>query len=799
MNEAQTRLDKVNPKLRECGWGVVKESRILVEQNAYKLTNGKIGSSSSRALKVDYILVYKGVKLAIIEAKSDEKDYNEGVAQAKLYAQMMNIRFTYATNGDKIYEIDMLTGMEDEIDSYPTPEELWDNTYRELDEWKEKFLLTPFFTKPDKTPRYYQENAVNKVLDAIAKKRNRILLTLATGTGKTFIAFQIAWKLYQTKWNNKGDDRRPRILFLADRNILANQAQTDFGGFDEKLCLRITPRTFRENKNVPTAQNIYFTIFSTFMTPEGEPSYKQYDENFFDLIIIDECHRGGANDESRWRDILDYFSSAFQLGLTATPKRTDNVNTYEYFGEPVYQYSLKQGIEDGFLTPFRHVVMKTTIDEYIYSVDDDIIEGEDLIDEDKVYEEKDFYYGNIEIVKRDELRVKEMLNEINPNDKTLVFCYNQSHAAKIRDMINRLSNSKNPNYCVRVTANDGTIGENYLRQFQDNENLIPTILTTSHKLSTGVDARNIRNIVLMRPINSMIEFKQIIGRGTRIFDNKLYFSILDFVKAYEKYQDPQWDGEPICPRCNQVDCICDGNEPPRVCSKCGQKPCVCKKEPCGICGESPCVCGKEPCRVCGQLPCVCKKKKIVIKLSDKREIEVIKDYMFMDVDGKPISTKEFIEKIFGHLPQYFNSKEELIKIWANPLSREELLNKLEIAGFGIDKLTSLQEIIDAKDSDLLDVLEYIAYSIEPIKRMDRVEENKDNIYSHLNVNQKDFVDFLVDLYIKAGVSQLSNSNIKDVINMKYNSLEDAKKNLGNISSIKEVFTNFQKSLYGDKS
>lgn len=799
MNEAQTRLDKVNPKLRECGWGVVKESRILVEQNAYKLTNGKIGSSSSRALKVDYILVYKGVKLAIIEAKSDEKDYNEGVAQAKLYAQMMNIRFTYATNGDKIYEIDMLTGMEDEIDSYPTPEELWDNTYRELDEWKEKFLLTPFFTKPDKTPRYYQENAVNKVLDAIAKKRNRILLTLATGTGKTFIAFQIAWKLYQTKWNNKGDDRRPRILFLADRNILANQAQTDFGGFDEKLCLRITPRTFRENKNVPTAQNIYFTIFSTFMTPEGEPSYKQYDENFFDLIIIDECHRGGANDESRWRDILDYFSSAFQLGLTATPKRTDNVNTYEYFGEPVYQYSLKQGIEDGFLTPFRHVVMKTTIDEYIYSVDDDIIEGEDLIDEDKVYEEKDFYYGNIEIVKRDELRVKEMLNEINPNDKTLVFCYNQSHAAKIRDMINRLSNSKNPNYCVRVTANDGTIGENYLRQFQDNENLIPTILTTSHKLSTGVDARNIRNIVLMRPINSMIEFKQIIGRGTRIFDNKLYFSILDFVKAYEKYQDPQWDGEPICPRCNQVDCICDGNEPPRVCSKCGQKPCVCKKEPCGICGESPCVCGKEPCRVCGQLPCVCKKKKIVIKLSDKREIEVIKDYMFMDVDGKPISTKEFIEKIFGHLPQYFNSKEELIKIWANPLSREELLNKLEIAGFGIDKLTSLQEIIDAKDSDLLDVLEFIAYSIEPIKRMDRVEENKDNIYSHLNVNQKDFVDFLVDLYIKAGVSQLSNSNIKDVINMKYNSLEDAKKNLGNISSIKEVFTNFQKSLYGDKS
>lgn len=799
MNEAQTRFDKINPKLKQCGWGVVKESRILVEQNANKLTNGKIGSSSSRALKVDYILVYKDVKLAIIEAKSDEKDYGEGVAQAKLYAQMMNIRFTYATNGDKIYEIDMFTGIEDEIVSYPTPEELWNNTYREIDNWKEKLLHTTFFTKVDKSPRYYQENAVNKVLDAISEKRNRILLTLATGTGKTFIAFQIAWKLYHTKWNTKNEDKRPRILFLADRNILANQAQTDFGGFDEKLCLRITPKTFRENKHVPTAQNIYFTIFSTFMTPEGEPSYKKYPDDFFDLIIIDECHRGGANDESSWRDILDYFSSAVQLGLTATPKRTDNVNTYEYFGEPVYQYSLKQGIEDGFLTPFRHVVMKTTIDDYIYCEDDDIIDGEDLLDKDKVYEENDFYYGRIEIEQRDEQRVKELLNEINSNDKTLVFCYNQSHAAKIRDMINRLSNSKNPNYCVRVTANDGNIGENYLRQFQDNENLIPTILTTSHKLSTGVDARNIRNIVLMRPINSMIEFKQIIGRGTRIFDNKLYFSILDFVKAYEKYQDPQWDGEPICPRCNQVDCICDGNEPPKVCRKCGQKPCVCEKDTCEICGHNPCVCEKEPCEICGEIPCVCKKKKIVIKLSDNREIEVSKEYMFYGDDGKPISTKDFIEKIFGSLPQYFNSKEELIKIWANPLSREELLNKLEIAGFGVDKLTALQEIINVNESDLLDVLEFIAYSIEPIKRMDRVEENKDSIYSNLNDNQKDFVDFLVDLYIKAGVSQLSNSNIKDVINMKYNSLEDAKKNFGNINSIKEIFTNFQKSLYGDKS
>lgn len=793
MNEAQTRLEKIDPKLRESGWGVMPESRILVEQNANKLTNGKIGAAYGKPLKVDYILMYKGVKIAVIEAKKDELEASEGVAQAKLYAQMMQIRYTYSTNGNEIYSIDMLTGLEDYVESFPSPDELWDMTYSNLYGWEEKFRLTPFFTKVDKSPRYYQENAANNVLKAIAQGQNRILLTLATGTGKTFIAFQIAWKLYQTKWNNKNLDRRPKILFLADRNILANQALTDFGGFDEKNCCRITPKMLSENENIPTAQNIYFTIFHTFMTPEGDPSYKKYPSDFFDLIIIDECHRGGAKDESTWREILNHFSEAVQLGLTATPKRTDNVDTYNYFGNPVYEYSLKKGIEDGFLTPFRHVVMQNSIDEYIYYEDDDIICGEEEFEKDKVYQENDFYLGKIEIEKRDEIRVKELLNNIEVNEKTIVFCYNQSHAAKIRDLINRLSNSTNPNYCVRVTANDGGIGESFLKQFQDNDNIIPTILTTSHKLSTGVDARNVRNIVLMRPINSMIEFKQIIGRGTRIFDNKRYFTIYDFVKAYEKYQDKDWDGEPICSRCKQVDCICveegGGNEKPKP-----------EPQPCSICGERPCICGNQNCTICNCDPCVCNrppKRKIIIKLGE-REIEVKKNILFYGVDGKPISIREFIFKIYGDLPNFFNSEKELREKWANPKERGILLKNMEMAGYGMDVLIDLQKVIEAENSDILDVLEFIAYSIEPIERADRVQQNLDEIYLNRDGYQKEFVDFLVDKYIEVGVSQLGLDHISDLASMKFGTLQDASNRLGSPYIIGEIFVDFQKSLYGLK-
>lgn len=331
--------------------------------------------------------------------------------------------------------------------------------------------------------------------------------------------------------------RRPRILFLADRNILADQAFNAFSAFSEDALVRINTLDIRRHGGVPMSGSVYFTIFQTFMSgPDGTPYFGDYPVDFFDFIIIDECHRGGANDESNWRGILDYFSPAVQLGLTATPRQQDNVDTYRYFGEPVYTYSLKEGVNDGFLTPFKVKRIKTTLDDYVYTSDDQIIEGE--VEEGKVYEEPDF--NKIIVIKeREAKRVRVVLDEINQNEKTIIFCATQDHALAVRDLVNQMKENQDPNYCVRVTANDGARGEQFLREFQDNEKTIPTILTTSQKLSTGVDARNIRNIVLMRPVNSMIEFKQIIGRGTRLFDGKEYFTIYDFVDAYKHFSDPE--------------------------------------------------------------------------------------------------------------------------------------------------------------------------------------------------------------------------------------------------------------------
>ncbi len=785
MNEAQTRLEKIDPKLREVGWGTVADSRILTEQNAYTIAPGKIGTKDKKPKKVDYILMYRGVKLAVIEAKRDELPASEGVMQAKEYAKMLRIRFTYATNGDEIYAIDMTSGEECDLTTFPSPDELWLATFgASIEEWKEKFITEPFYSNSNKAPRYYQENAINSSLDAIADGRNRILLTLATGTGKTFIAFQIAWKLYQTRWSLNKNGRRPKILFLADRNILANQAIIDFGGFNETAMTRITPELVAK-KGLPTGHNVYFTIFQTFMGGDT-PNFYGYAPDFFDLIIIDECHRGGANDESNWRGILDYFAPAVQIGLTATPKRKENADTYQYFGKPVYEYSLKQGIDDGFLTPFRHCKMQSNIDDYIFSPDDDILSGE--VEEGKVYNENDFYAGRIEIKQRDEARVAEFMKYIGANEKTIVFCSTQNHAGQVRDMINRLKKVKNPNYCVRVTANDGTQGETYLKEFQDNDKTIPTILTTSQKLSTGVDARNVRNIVLMRPINSIIEFKQIVGRGTRLFDGKNYFTIYDFVKAYERFNDPEWDGEPVCPICGQVDCDCEGGgdvaKPKPVCTVCGMRPCECEKpvKVCKVCDCSPCICPPKP--------------KLKIKLSDgrMRQIKHIKSDMFY-AGGKPIAIADFLEKMFGELPQFFSSEAELKEKWSNPATRVELLDALNMAGYGIEVLRSVQEVIDAEDCDLLDVLEYIAYSVEPIERVQRVEDRRTQIFNGLSAEQRELVEFIISKYINQGVTELAMDKLPTLLQMKYGTAGDAVKVFGSPVMIQQTFTSFQRNLY----
>jgi type I restriction enzyme R subunit len=782
MNEADTRRELIDPKIKEAGWGKVEGSLIRAE---YKISDGEIKPGGIRASfdKADYVLIYKNKKIAVVEAKSDELDVSEGVAQAKTYAQKLQVLTTYSTNGNKIYEInylkndkgEMTISSEGEVDRFPTPDELWERTFKNKNDWSSKFdgiNFHPF--KGNREPRYYQEIAINNALEAIADKKDRILLTLATGTGKTVIAFHIAWKLFQSRWNLQRDGKRiPRILFLADRNILANQAFNSFSAFEENALVRINPGDIRKKGSVPTNGNIFFTIFQTFMSgPEKTPYFGEYQKDFFDLIIVDECHRGGAKDESSWRNILEYFDSAVQIGLTATPKRKINADTYSYFGEPVYTYSLKQGIEDGFLTPFKVKRIQTTLDEYVYSKDDDVLEGEEEIEEGEVYEEKDFN-RKIVIKEREKKRVELMLESIKTKEKTLVFCANIAHAGLVRDLINQCSVNPPADYCVRVTAKDGKEGETYLRQFQDNEKTLPAILTTSQKLSTGVDALNIRNIVLMRPVNSMIEFKQIIGRGTRLFEDKYYFTIIDFVGAYKNFSDPEWDGEPVEPESGD-----EGGKTPGG-------------DDAGENGDNP----GETGEVVDTPP---PRQKIVIKLAEGKELEIksMSTNLFY-FEGQQVTAEEFIKKLFNtiSLPTFFKNEYELRRLWSSPITRQALLKKLEDSGFSKSDLKSIQSLIEAENSDLFDVLEYVAYTKKPITRQTRVANAEDKIYQSLSEKQKEFIDFVLSRYVEGGVEELDIDRLSDLITLKYKALYDGEKALGSIDSIKDMFINFQRHLY----
>lgn len=799
-NEAETRSDHIDPMLVAAGWGVTPGSRIRRE---YPITLGRLEGNGKRgkALSADYVLEYRNTKLAVVEAKAWDKPLTAGVGQAKDYASKLAIRFTYSSNGQGIYAIDMETGKEGETLTFPSPNELWNATFALHNCWWDRFTAVPFEDKGGYWQgRYYQDIAIERVLKAISGGQDRILLTLATGTGKTFIAFQLAWKLFHSRWNindwkSEGEPtRRPRILFLADRNILANQAFNSFSAFPEDALVRISPDEIRKKGRAPKNGNIFFTIFQTFMTgtdTEGKPApvFGDYPADFFDLIIIDECHRGGANDEGNWRDILNYFKPAVQLGLTATPKRKDNVDTYAYFGEPVYSYSLKEGINDGYLTPFRVRQHATTLDEYIYTSDDKVIQGE--VERGRVYTEQEIN-RIIEIGAREKKRVEIFMNEIDQRQKAIVFCATQDHALAVRDLINQMKKSKHPDYCHRVTADDGALGEQWLRDFQDNEKSIPTILTTSQKLSTGVDARNVRNIVLMRPVNSMIEFKQIIGRGTRLCDGKDYFTLHDFVKAHHHFSDPEWDGEPL---------------PAEVCERCGTSPCSCEKtppKPCKVCGERPCVCLKEPepeyqCEECGNKPCTCKKKdKIKIELADgkARKIQHMSATSFWHPDGTPMSAAEFMDELFGKLPEFFKDEDELRALWSEPGTRKKLLDGLAEKGFGIDQLTEMQKVIEAEQSDLFDVLAYVAYADDPMTREERAAQAEAMLGQEFDSKQQAFLSFVLGHYVKEGVTELDDTKLGPLLKLKYNNaLADAFAELGTPDAVRSAFVGFQKYLY----
>jgi type I restriction enzyme R subunit len=764
-SEADTRANYIDPALQSKGWQAQHIRREYSFTDGRKLFGGKRGERC----RVDYLLIHQQTFIGIIEAKSEDKEPTEGLQQAIHYAQKLKVRYIYSTNGKKIYEFDVLNGRGDFIAAYPTPEELFHKVIQLATSLKDELLKTPFYISGDKPVRYYQEIAVQKVMEGIADGQKRLLLTLATGTGKTVIAFQIVHKLLQAKWNIEGTDRRPKILFLADRNVLADQAMNTFNPYEKDLVKIDGDEIRRRNGQVPTNAYIFFAIYQAIAERENIGGYyNNYPPDFFDAVIIDECHRGSANEEGSWREILDHFSPAVHIGLTATPKREANIDTYNYFGKPLYEYSLKEGINDGFLTPYKVKRIRTNLDEYIYTKDDKVVSGEVMKD---VYGLDDFD-RNIIIPERTALIAQAILQHIRTMDKTIVFCVDQTHALYMRDAINRYKKINDPEYCVRVTSDEGPYGRQALERFQDNDKDIPVILTSSQMLTTGVDARNVRNIVLCRSIGSVVEFKQIVGRGTRVFDGKDFFTIIDFTGATNLFYDDEWDGP-----AEETEVVEPGNQ---------RK----KKENNPEDETEPPVVNEDPPR----------NERLEIKLSNGRRLKVVDvELRYIGEDGRPLSAKEFLEQLVQLLPGLFSSEEALRKQWSNPDEREKLLTELGRRGFDQEQLQTLSELFDAEDSDYFDVLAYLAFNKNMITRQQRSTQVKnDKVYfdGYEQEKARRFLQFILDRYEKDGFTELGRDKLPQLIQLNnLGTAKEAANYFGGIEKLVKAYYDIQTKLY----
>lgn len=773
-SESDTRAKFIDPKLKE-NWRT--EENIIREHyftDGRKLTGGKRG----KRCFADYILKYNGVKLAIVEAKSDDKEPTEGLEQVKEYGKKLCIRFLYSTNGKEIYEFDMQAGKWAFVQEYPTPEELFARMIWPYEYIKQLILSQPYYLTWGMKPRYYQEIAIQKALEAIVDGNQRVLLTLATGTGKTFIAFQIVWKLFQAKWAIDGTQRRPRILFLADRNILVDQAINTFNPLEKDLVKVTWVEVKKRNGKVPTNANVFFAIYQAIIGEkvEGEEDYqdedlrnyyKQYPSDFFDLIIIDECHRGWANEAGSRHDILKYFSSAIHLGMTATPKREDNIDTYKYFGDPVYQYSLKEGINDGFLSPYKVKRIRTSIDELVLNKWDTILKGEA---EKTIYELADFD-KTIVVPERNDLIAQSILENMNPLDKTIIFCVDQPHALRIRDSINKYKTIKDADYCVRVTSNEGEIWRNFLERFQDNDKTIPTILTSSQMLTTWVDAKNVRNIVLLRNIGSMVEFKQIIGRWTRLFEGKDFFTIIDFTGATNKFYDENWDGDAIETEEEWEEVI-------------ARNEAILEKDFTSATSDD----DKKY------------KEKLEVRLADDRVLKIVNiETRYIDENGKPVSATEFLQTLIGKLPELYQDEQQLRTLRANPETREKLLSKLADMGIDTEQLESLKKMFEADDSDIFDVLAHISFNTDIKKRTERVAYVKGIkvVYDHYeNLKAQEFLDFVLEQYAQHGIFELQGNNLGNLISLyKKGTVPEMALAFGGDESLKEAYYELQGELF----
>lgn len=769
LSESDTRVKLIDPKIKQSDWN---ESNIVRE---YFFTDGRklIGNKRGKRYFVDYLLTYKNTNLAIIEAKAENKDPLDGLQQSINYAEKLRIEFVYATNGHKIYEHSLREGNGKWIDSFPSPNELFERKYGKSESKKETIITQPFHIEGSMKPRFYQQIAVQKTIEAIANGKDRVLLTLATGTGKTYISFQIVYRLFQSKWNRDNTDRRPKVLFLADRNVLADQSMNTFNPL-EKDCVRINGKEIKKRGGkVPTNANVFFAIYQSIAERKSDEFdaesdvtayYKQYPHNFFDLIIIDECHRGSANDNSSWREILNHFNSAVHLGLTATPKRDDNGDTYKYFGDPVYEYSLKDGINDGFLTPYKVKRIQTNIDEYRFDPND-IIVGE----LNKQIIKLEQFEKEVVIPKRTELIAKTILENINPMDKTIVFCVNQQHASDMKIAIDKFKSIKDNNYCVRVTSDEGEIGRNFLEMFQNNDRDIPTILTSSKMLTTGVDAKNVRNVVLTAPIKSMTEFKQIIGRGTRVYEGKDFFTIIDFVGATNLFYDDRWDGIP--------EEVSGGKNTG------GGKTTTPPTEP-----PTP---PTEP-------PTPPTNEKVTIEIKGKKLKVINIETTYVGEDGIPLKTEDYLELLIGVLGKFYNDENGLREIWSDPKNRKELLNKLREMNIDESQLNDLKQIFDAEESDIYDVLAHLSFNMDIKSRNERViaVENSDFIEKYHNEKAKQFIEFILERYRKDGVKELDEDKLPSLVDLSgLGTVKELANEFGGIPKIRDGYLELQKEIY----
>lgn len=783
ITEADTCRTYILPKLYDAGW----TNEQISEQKSF--TDGQIfvsGNTTQRgkSKRADYLLrITRNFPIAVLEAKAAYKKPGDGLQQAKDYAKILDLRFAYATNGHRIIEYDDITHLEREIDKFPTPDELWKRLKQVdgiADDVGEK-ILEPFHHIAGKTPRYYQEIAINRSIKEIYRNRKRILLTLATGTGKTFIAFQIIWKIWNQRWNRAGEHRRPKVLYLADRNVLIDQPKdnvfTDFGDARWKI-------QGEANKS----RDLYFSTYQAIAGDENRKGlYKEYSPEFFDFIVVDECHRGSAKDDGNWREILDYFSPAVKLGMTATPLRTDNVDTYQYFGNPIYTYTLKQGIEDGFLAPYRVHRIVSSVDATgwrPYKGQKDKF-GNEIPG--GVYETPDFE-RIISFRKRTEAVARHLSEYLKKDDrfaKTIVFCVDQEHADEMRRALSNINADligKYPSYVVRITSEEGDIGRGFLDQFMDIETITPVIATTSKLLTTGVDIPTCKNIVIFTTINSMTEFKQIIGRGTRIradYD-KLFFTILDYTgSATRLFADPDFDGEPITLTEEEID---ENGDP------------VSATEPVVQPVPEPDLKPREKWRPKISNDDEGRNRKYYV---DDLQVEITTEMVYeLDSSGNRLRTIEFTDYTREQVKKLFPSFDVLRSHWTTSDERKAIVDSLADRGISFEHLA---EVTKNPEADPFDLLCHVAYNT-PIRtrkeRAEKVKKERMAFFEKYSLPAREILQEILDKYTEYGFEQIDNMNILKVppISRHGNVMEIAQA-FGGIPELKKALADLQTMIY----